>query len=73
MSFEDKTNKYVTVAELWQAHLLKLTVLPLFRPLIKSRVTMKRREFGNENSGQFIDKEPGEQTYDLKTYQKAGA
>lgn len=34
---------------------------------------MKRREFGNENSGQFIDKEPGEQTYDLKTYVKAGA
>ena len=33
---------------------------------------MKRREFGNDNNGQFIDKEPGESTYDLKTFQKQG-
>ena len=31
---------------------------------------MKRREFGNDNNGQMIDKEPGESTYDLKTFQK---
>ena len=31
---------------------------------------MKRREFGNDNNGQFIDKEPGESTYDLKNIQK---
>ena len=34
---------------------------------------MKRREFGNDNNGQFIDKEPGESTYDLKNIQKANS
>jgi hypothetical protein len=33
---------------------------------------MKRKDFGNDSNGQFIDKEPGEATYDLKTFQKAG-
>lgn len=34
---------------------------------------MKRREFGNDNNGQnFIDKEPGENTFDLKVYSKQG-
>jgi len=42
------------------------------RPLIKTRVTMKRREFGNDNNGNMIDKEPGESTYDLKTFTKQG-
>ena len=31
---------------------------------------MKRREFGNDNNGQFIDKEPSENTYDLKNFGK---
>ena len=31
---------------------------------------MKRKEFGNDSSGQFIDKEPGESTYDLKNMNK---
>lgn len=35
------------------------------------RVTMKRKEYGNDNI-QFIDKEPGEATQDLKTFQKGG-
>ena len=38
---------------------------PVCRPLIRTRMTMKRREFGNDLAG-FIDKEPGESTYDLK-------
>ena len=42
------------------------------RPLIKTRVCMKRVEFGNENSGQFIDKDPGDTHYDLKTQSKSG-
>ena len=42
------------------------------RPLIRQRVTMKRREFGNDNNGQFIDKEPSESTYDLKNFGKMG-
>ena len=33
---------------------------------------MKRREFGNDNNGQFIDKEPSESTYDLKNFGKMG-
>jgi len=32
---------------------------------------MKRREFEADTSG-FIDKEPGESTYDLKTFTKQG-
>ena len=47
-------------------------LLQLCRPLIKTRVTMKRKEFGNDNNGQMIDKEPGESTYDLKTFTKQG-
>jgi len=31
---------------------------------------MKRRDFGNDSSGQFIDKEPGESTSDLKNVTK---
>ena len=38
--------------------------------MIRQRVTMKRREFGNDNNGQFIDKEPSENTYDLKNFGK---
>jgi hypothetical protein len=34
---------------------------------------MKRKDFGNENATGFIEKEPGESTYDLKTFQKSGA
>lgn len=33
---------------------------------------MKRRDFGNDNNTNFIDKEPGESTYDLKVYSKQG-
>ena len=31
---------------------------------------MKRREFGNDTTSQFIDKDPGESTYDLKNVNK---
>jgi len=31
---------------------------------------MKRREFGNDSVGQFIEKEPAESTYDLKNVTK---
>lgn len=34
---------------------------------------MKRKEFGNENNGQFIDKEPGDATQDLKTFAKTSS
>ena len=33
---------------------------------------MKRKDFGGENNGQFIDKEPAEQTNDLKVQTKPG-
>jgi hypothetical protein len=31
---------------------------------------MKRKDFGNDSSGQYIDKEPGESTFDLKNMTK---
>ena len=33
---------------------------------------MKRKEFYSDGNGGFIDKEPGESTYDLKTFTKQG-
>lgn len=32
---------------------------------------MKRREFGNDSNGNYIEKDPGESTYDLKMFQKS--
>lgn len=40
--------------------------------MIRTRVTMKRKEFGNDSNGQFIDKDPSENTYDLKNLAKQG-
>ena len=67
---EEEKNEYVKkeyVARPWESETLEDTVAEVKgytiengRPLIRTRVTMKRREFGNEATGQFIDKEPGE-------------
>lgn len=32
---------------------------------------MKRKDFGNDNDGKYIDKEPGESTFDLKAVPKS--
>lgn len=34
---------------------------------------MQRREFGSDSNGQFIEKETGDSTHDLKTVAKQGA
>ena len=66
----EEKNEYVKkefVARPWESETLQQTIeevkaftIENERPLIRTRVTMKRREFGNEATGQFIDKEPGD-------------